>query len=471
MKTQYEFYYQDKECQELRFDIYGYSPPTYYRNRNGERILLQEDYRTVKRYQEYMDAGFTILLGQMSSVYSGEEWETSNAKLVLDNAYEAGLKKVILQEDRLHKLSRTPNGIIGEDKPFKTEAELDAYVEECIKPYRDHPALYGLQLCDEPSYKCFEALGQIRKSILRVRPGTIVQCNLLPMITLVATHFAYPPNGSLTDRYKRYLEQFIEVAGFDYIQYDGYPFMHRNPNGIHRLYMRSLQIAAQVCKEKNVPFYFVAQSTGWIVNGEEAARKPNEEEIRWQMNLLLGFGVKQLAYFTYWTKGDADTAGEYFYDGSAMLTREGEKTPLWYYVQAANAEMQKLAPVILNFDYEKDAYFLAGGMRSHPWYTELMDWQKIDNLVSCETDQEVVHIVEMYDKKHEKVMYKIQNVTDPYYDDFYPDKQKTTVQFATEYTKADVFEDGQWKTVDMDKGKYTVQLRAGHAQFILPYKK
>ena len=82
----------------LQMDFYGYSPPTdgTY-TLDGQTFTTGEDYRTPERYKEYMDCGMTILLAQSSGAYqAGDVWETSDAKKVLDAAYEA-----YIQEDNV----------------------------------------------------------------------------------------------------------------------------------------------------------------------------------------------------------------------------------------------------------------------------------------------------------------------------------------------------------------------------------
>jgi hypothetical protein len=65
----------------------------------------------------------------------------------------------------LYALSQVEGGIIGENKQFATEAELDAWVEERTSFYRDHPAFFGVQLADMPKHTQLEAVGAVYRSI------------------------------------------------------------------------------------------------------------------------------------------------------------------------------------------------------------------------------------------------------------------------------------------------------------------
>ena len=51
-----------------------------------------QDFRTVERYTEYRECGFTELLFSGEDKYQGEDFGTSDLKRMLDNAHKSGLK-------------------------------------------------------------------------------------------------------------------------------------------------------------------------------------------------------------------------------------------------------------------------------------------------------------------------------------------------------------------------------------------
>ena len=468
--TVYEKYYQNSGNKALQFGLYGYSPPTDGTYRvDGEIKTTGEDYRTVERYREYKEVGFNILLMQHTSRYSGEEWETSDAKMVMDRAQEAGLTKAIVNDKRIWDLCREEDGILGEGKPFADESALDGFLADCVAPYKTHPIFYGIQLLDEPRKKQLKGIGQIYKSLKRVCPTAFVQCNLLPLSGIPIAENAFPGEGNFTDKFKAYLEMFLDETGAEYILYDSYPICEQWwESNIGRFYIKGLQIASKVCKERGVEFRFIAQTFGMTNAGYRYFFMPNEAQIRWQINLLLGFGVKELAYFTYWTKQDNNTKGELFHDGEAMMTRDGKRTETYYTVQKINREIEKLAPVILNFEYVANRYAIKTPLTSHPLFLEYTEREVLEG-VTVTTSQEVAFVQELKDRKNGQPMYVITNATDPKYAEKYETPQTTVLDFNGKYTKADVYEMGEWKTVLLIEGKYEANLRPGYAQFILPY--
>jgi len=480
MNNVYQKYYTDENNKNKQFDIYAYGPPynTGWYKIDGKDIMVGEDMRTPERYLEYKETGFNILHAQDSGCYNGEEWEGSRAQIVLDAAQKAGLDRVIIVDERIRLLSCEKDGLVGEGKKFNTQEELDEYIAFCMKPYKDHPCFYAVQFLDEPIHRCFKAMGELVKAIRKTAPKTFIKCNLFPIVVLSATDAFYPEGGDMYDRYERYFNAFIDQTGLDYIMYDNYPIYNGELGQgqcFYRFYFRALQIAAKVCKERNVKFYFVAQSCGFFQNRSTTktpiryltVKTPNQDEMFYQINAILGFGVKRIAYYTYMTGRSVATIEH----NSAMLTRSGEKTPLYGYVQNVNKMIQKLAPVILNFDYVADRYIIKPPFKSHPFHLEYTTRGFLNNVIDAETSHEVALINEMYDKERDQWLYRVQNITYNYYEETAGiPPQTTTIKFKEGFTKVDVFDGENWRTVELKDGTYTTApLKAGYAEYLLPY--
>ena len=101
------------------FDFYGYNSPwdgRYFYD--GVEYFLGEDFRSVKRYKEYKNVGFNILLLQHRNSYNGEDFETSACKKCMDTAYKAGIFKVIVSDNRLKDLCEEKE-LVGINGRFK----------------------------------------------------------------------------------------------------------------------------------------------------------------------------------------------------------------------------------------------------------------------------------------------------------------------------------------------------------------
>lgn len=467
----YKQYFEKNSGRE--FPIYGYSPPPQGEWWIDDKTFYTEDFRTVEKYREYKDCGFNVLFLQGTATYEGEGWENSQAKLFVERALEAGLEKFILVDKRIFDLSLIEGGIVGEGKQFASEAELDDFIRNCIRDYRHQKGFYGIQLRDEPFHPYLKTVGQLFRSIRRVDKSIFVHCNLNPLHGPSLTYRICVPKNNLIDTYEGYLSQFLEETGTDHLMMDTYPF-YRSPDKAHigRYYFAGLECVARVCKKYGVEMHIVMQSFAMDVRTRHYHWLPNEREMQYQKNVLLSFGVKQYSYFTYWTKQMNRTDGEMFLDGKALMTRSGEKTKTWYHVQKINRELTKLAPLMFNFSYCANAFFVKTPFCTTPTYLEVVRGGELSQVTKVETDREVVLVTELYDKKKKQYMYCAVNTTDikRYIKKYGKEKQLTVIEFNEKYNVADVYQNGKWQTVALEEGKLSIRLHAGDGIIILPYK-
>lgn len=457
----YKKYYEGKRKE---FDLYAYAPPGC---ETGDYVVGQDvsnSFRTLERYKEYKAVGFNMLMSGCIATYYGEEWQSSMCKKMMDIAYEAGINKYIVGDQAFYELSCEADGIIGEGKRFATEQELDAFVANRIKDYSKHPAYYGLYLKDEPHSYLFKAFGEICRSLKRVSPQTFVYCNLLPLDTLRWMDERYPAGGDLMERRSKYLEMFLDETGCDYIMYDDYPFCYNKENKV--LYLRCMQHAAELCRDRGIEFKFVAQSFSMKICNQDYYWVPNEQEMRYQLHLLLGFGIKELGFFTYMPHGANDV--EQFPNDGAMITREGKIMPLYYETQKVLKELQAIIPVVTNFEYRHSAY----AVKTFNSFLKQLDYMKNDKLINVEffeTDREGVLINELYDKENNQYLYRVINVAEVRCKEEVGKQQNTVIYFDKKFKFADVFENGTWRKTELDNGTLTLSLFAGDSAYVLVY--
>lgn len=559
----------DYSAYKNRFEFYCYTPPndgTWNEDLTINppvRASAGKDFRTVDRYQEYKDCGFDILLMQSAGKYSGEDWESSIAKTVMDRAVQGGIQKIIMTDLRLQRLSEgivsvnekgepdpfTTNyvrladkngdgvkqiidlmgfGLVGEHSPFKSLEEVDAYVKTCMEPYMSYQGFYGVQLKDEPNFKHVTFYGDTYRSIKRVCPTAFVQYNLNQVYNDYTYFWGYPgwegwdcqtiaesvyaheciyredrdEQGNIKTydlsveserlakeeaearakekaranesevgyaRYANYMRAYIDHTGADYIMWDSYPL---RGNGIRKQYIRSMQVTADVCKEKGVKFANTTQTSSELhgISGGVVTRQVTEEGARWLNNMILGFGVKQIVYYTYFNKGNEfnGKGGTNYPDGTAFITRYGERTDLYYFMKKIMEENQKFAPVIMNFDYVTSNVY--SGSSCTYSIEHIADAQK-DNVFQkvkgVTLDKECALVTELFDKENGRYMYMAQNVVDPQFLD--NSNQKITLEFSGEYTHAAVYVNGERRDVDLSDGKLTLYHNPGEASFVIPY--
>ncbi len=464
---------------KLQFDFYAYNGPTDGTWReHGQDFFAGQDFRTVERLKEYKDAGMTIYMPQNACWYYGEDFETSDAKMMMDRALEAGIDRVILADSRIQTIPLVDGGIIGEDKQFKTEQELDDTIKAWMSQYKDHPAFYGVQLKDEPLWNNLKAYGQIYRSVKRVNPQAFVQTCLCPMIKSTNTRICIwmPPltaeekQGLSEDQirvkmFKKYIEMYLDETGADYFMYDQYPLIENN---IYEVYVQAVQAAAEVSRDRKVKFYNVTQTMcmGQNLQGDDPKmqRVMTENDAYFLNNMLVGFGVKQTVFYTYFPYKENSVAA-WFYEEGSFLNRHGEKNELYYFMQKIMREEQKLAPTILNYNYSGCKVF-AGERKYQNNHADLvLGNDTLSCIKTVSVDKEVALVTELKNSQNE-CMYMLQNIADPLNDV----SQTITVQFDSQFVSAILFEKGEERKVTLDNGKLTLTHNAGHATYVVPCK-
>ncbi len=469
----------DYSASRLQFDFYGYSSASNGKwTIDGIEYDAGQDFRTVERVREYKDTGMTIYMPQHQALYEGQDFETSDTKKALDMAVEAGMSKVILTDRRIQQLSKTNGGIVGEGKKFATTDELDAEIASYLAPYKDHPAFYGLMLGDEPFWQMYESYGQVYKSIKRVYPQCFIQYNLNPITAgrdekKIDERFPPLEEGEgeglewkeiVAIRYEKYLRLFLDSTGADYVQYDHYPL--KNKEFIDDYYIYGLQLVAELVKEYGIDFYFVTQTYGQT-DSTDRPRMLSEADLYWLNNMLVGFGVKTISYFTYWTKSDNNT--EHFIDGNSFITWYGERTKIYDWMKQIMSEEQKFAPTVLNFDYQTSKVYTKAPTvfdASHTIWTKQTDDFKA--LQSVSINKEVALVTELYDDEKSNYMYMVQNIIDPINKG---SKAYQTVEltFESVYKYAAVYVKGERTLVKLQDGKLALKNKAGEATYVIPY--
>ena len=484
-------------------DRYAYSGPSHgqWTIDGVNQVQNVVDYRTVEQYNQYKNAGFNILLAQDSINVSVGSWAT-DGKLVMDKAAAAGLK-VILTDGRLQNLSEpvtisgtTVNGTaweIGEGKRFSNQASLDAYVMSCLSLYKDHPAFYGVMLGDEPSYQNAWCYGQVYQSIKRVMPECYVQYNLNPMQHNNYNMIKYWYDGSTPNStptaaqseaaYKNYVIAFLNAMGTDYIQYDDYPFksstekilgiFEKTEPYIDPTALRNIQMFAEIAKERGLAVKVVTQSCLMRSGGSDGnvvIRQVTEDDARWLNNYLMGFGVKQISYFTYWTKSANSASGEWFDDGGAFVKRDGTTTALYDIMKTIMANNTEFAKTISHFDYNASKVVT----KSYKFSDEHIVWGTLTSdsfkwVTGATTSTDATLVTELYDEEKYNYMYMVMNTIDP--NEKNANKKDTTqsitVTIDSSVTEFYVYDQSGNRTLQTGN-TYNVSLTAGQAVYLMP---
>lgn len=454
------------------FSFYSYACPNngYYtidgRSYPGKMVDNKAvSFQTVEKYKEYNECGFDTLLIDADDAYVGEEFSTSKLKTLLDMAYEAGLK-AILFDNRIYTLSTKNTPIVGSGLLYENQTALENYISNCLASYKDHPAFYGLLIKDEPSYQNLDAIGSIFKAVKVIAPKVFLQCNLFPLSP--GNYAAYRENAkqeTVISDYKWYLNKFMEVTGSSYIMADSYPMkIQSDADIIDPNHLKTIQLLCETAKQFNADVYAVAQSSSWKNRGLLRARKCSESDMYWQTNFYMGMGIKQISYFTYQTKKTNRTDGEYFVDGASFIKWNGDKTEMYDYMKRIHSEMQKLAPAILNYEYQ-GLNFYKNGLPDVSYFGGVNVVDEFKKIESVKTSNNSVCLVtELFDKDKNLYMYMFLNTANPSTNQNY---ETVTVDFK-DCDAISIYNKGENEGKKVSKS-YSLTLNPGEANFIIPF--
>ena len=479
-----------------QFDFYAYnsySDGTY--EIDGETYYVGKNLANFKQYSLYGEVGMTIYFPQNDMEISDDTSSIEKAKKLIDDLAKVGITKTILQDRRIVSLSMTETAIVGSGCRFTTESDLDNYIYNCVKDYADYPGVYGVMLGDEPKYACLSAYSAVYKSIKRVNVANgwnlFIQYNLNPLNVSQEVYENYYPSAgtggwsSWSDsnnfknsvtRYTKYINDFLDAMQPDSITYDDYPFMIKQEKPffsswktekfIKDSYIPCLQIVAKAAADRGIKFYHVTQAYANQIKEEEAMtirRELSEADSKWLNNILIGFGAKQIAYYTYYTRAESDSTGtESYVDGKSFVDYNGNPTSFYYWMQKIMANNQKFAPTVMQFDYKGSRLY---GSTSATHLSEITMSDTFTTLSAFSVSTGSAIVTELYDDENKNYMYMAMNVLDP---DTSSTSLTATMTFSG-YTNVLVYRDGEFSEVALSNSVYTADLTPGEAVYVIPY--
>lgn len=270
---------------------------------------LRGEMTTKENYMDLKNAGFTHNL----SFHAGEE----DLKRSLEFSKQAGIKTF------LHVCPI-----------YCSESEM----KRLVAKYKDHPALAGYFVYDEPRQDMFQTLTTWIDTIQKIDSNLIHPC----YINL------FPGYGDPDHVYTNYISDFINsIPNAPIISFDHYPICQFNNSPdlvLRKWWYRDLEVISRAAKKSNKPFWAFALSTAMIpFDSEEDYIQPipTLSNLRLQVYSNLAYGAKGIQYFSYLTPNAPG-----YHDGP--LDPFGNKTQTYETVKAMNMELKKISWLFFN---------------------------------------------------------------------------------------------------------------------------
>jgi len=238
-----------------------------------------------------------------------------------------------------------------------------------LEKYKDHPALWGDDLIDEPTAEVFDKIAASVNGYNTAFKDKIALVNLFPLYAneeqlgeknnIKIYQQILGLNNDQTwdgvDTYKQHVSDYINTIDTDYISADIYPYSsHLDAFGnevkeTYNLYLRNLDILAEACRDTNRDLWIITQAAGETKDGsgkEGACRWCDEEsDISQQAYACLSFGAKAIVHGLFANKGWWDI-------DSHMIGSDGKPTETYYAVKAVNEDVKSFGDIYGKYTYK-----------------------------------------------------------------------------------------------------------------------
>lgn len=315
---------------------------------------------------------------------------------------------------------------------------LDRY-DKSAKTFVDHPAIWGMNIGDEPSALDFPYYNKVFKRVKELFPNQFPYLNLYPNYASVSQNTAKQTVNQLgTSTYDEYIKQYCEnVTASDYICYDFYLYSIN----VQRAYSNLITVA-NAAQKYNKSMWVVLQ-----VNSRDSATWISENKLRFQAYTAMAFGVQNIIWGCY-------TAGWWH---NQVLDDKGNKTQQYDKLRKVNAEIHHLSVPYMKYK-RINTYFV--DFKGTKWLDgvsatsiDKYDDDDVHNLQSTDNSPILVGKMASQSGKKREALF-VCSADDPY------DKstQTHTISFNTKKRVRITTTDGQYKLKKTPNGLYNIQI-------------
>ena len=389
------------------------------------------NYAAQEYFDDLADAGVNLLIPQ-----PGSFGNSASREILLDRAQAAGMKTMA-----------TDNGLSNEGSWNTSQLEQ----------YMSHPAFAGVHIKDEPGTGDFNVLAQ--KSALW-KQFTVDNSGQMSDKLFYVNLFP----GYVTPGYKQYVTDYVDMVKPQFISYDYYPLLGGQPVAgavkIRQSYFIELDMISHIAKQNGIPVWSIILTAGHEAMGD-VYHTPDAMWLRWQMAVVMTYGVRSIAHYNYRPMG----ARHY-----AFIDFNGKRTAVFDAVKTANLEVRAWENVYMNFEWEGTAGIIGSHGRlnlmlyalEYSLFKDEIDG--VNNIVS--TDDILCGV---FKDAEGRPGYMLTNATNPYEEK----SAAVTVGFDEEYKGVIVYEKGVPRDViGLDKNnKVKVDLEPGEGKFLIPLMK
>ncbi len=241
----------------------------------------------------------------------------------------------------------------GSNAGTMAEANPVAKYAEGAADFVDHPAVWMIDIGDEPSARDFGHYGRVCAAMEQLFPKQLPYLNLYPNYASVAENSGSQALNQLgTVNYEEHIREYVEKVCLPYISYDFYVYA-MDVNGLGMMY-DNFRIVSEACRRTGRDFWYIPQC-----NGRNECDFTSADQMRFQAYCALAYGAVAINWAC-WTAG---------WWNNNILDKNGNKTEQYGKLAEVNAELRAFGREYMN--YRNVGTYLAGfenvgPVRSHP---------------------------------------------------------------------------------------------------------
>ena len=316
----------------------------------------------------------------------GSGANATNAEPVLKEFAQAGFTHswAMFTDSRADRAMLDAAGAIGV-KLIAKQQDAKVTPVDVARWFKDHQALAGYMLMDEPGAADFPALTTMAREVLAEDPNHIVMVNLYPVGATNGQLGVAPYAG-----YGDYVYKFLSEVPVNVISYDCYP--------IKRLavlpgWYQNLDMGFQAARRAKLPLWV------WIASvGMDLTPDPTLGSFRLQVYNNLAYGATGIEHFTYHNHAGMR---------QACIERDGSRSPTYYMVQQLHREFQAQAGVFVGSDVRRVRW--AGANRP----PEVEALQPRGGILALEAGNKGAIVSELWKGNHRFLVIVNQDYLDP----------------------------------------------------------
>ena len=212
---------------------------------------------------------------------------------------------------------------------LESKTPLTRYFDAAAK-FKDHPAIWGIDIGDEPSALDFPHYGRIFDAVNGAFPKQFPYLNLYPNYASVSKNTEDQALSQLGTRtYNEHIQKYCELVPADYISYDFYVYC----TTVHKCY-ENLVTVADACRRTGRSMWIILQVNSHVPQGWM-----NEDMLRFQAFSSMAFGAENITWACY-------TAGWWY---NQVLDENGEKTVQYDRLRNVNREIRAMASLYMKY--------------------------------------------------------------------------------------------------------------------------